>query len=119
MTVQTFMSSANMAMQQSNPLDAVINMDEEEDRAKNWALKYSARNHHLCRLLATETDSLRPTDQNVFDPLQKLASYPYAAELVRETLVWHAVEGLLEVYVDYMHHFFFINRSGPPFTIVK
>nr|VZI27869.1 unnamed protein product [Spirometra erinaceieuropaei] len=42
------------------PMDAVINIDEEEDRAKNGALRYSARNHHLCRLLATKTDSLRP-----------------------------------------------------------
>nr|VZI50410.1 unnamed protein product [Spirometra erinaceieuropaei] len=63
-------------------MDAVINIDEEEDRAKNGALRYPARNLHLCRLLATKTDSLRPTDQKVFNSLQKLASYPYAAELV-------------------------------------
>ncbi|BHF61831.1 hypothetical protein SprV_0100481000 [Sparganum proliferum] len=64
------------------PMDAVINIDDEEDRTKNGALRYSARNRHLCRLLATETDSLRPTGQKLFNPLQKLASYPYVAELV-------------------------------------
>nr|VZI46033.1 unnamed protein product [Spirometra erinaceieuropaei] len=69
----------NLAVQS---MDTVINIDEEEDRAKNGALRYSARNRHLCLVVATKTNSLGPTDQKVFNPLQKLASYPYAAELV-------------------------------------
>ncbi|BHF66679.1 hypothetical protein SprV_0200970100 [Sparganum proliferum] len=62
------------------PTDAVISIYEEEDGAKNGALMCSSRDRHLRRPQATKTDNLRSTKQEVVDPLQKLASYPYAAE---------------------------------------
>nr|VZI46089.1 unnamed protein product [Spirometra erinaceieuropaei] len=81
-TATTTAASAKYGNVADQPMDSVINIDEEEDRAKHGALSYSARNRHLSGLLATKTDSLGPIDQKVFNPLQKLASYPYAAELV-------------------------------------